>query len=147
MSRRLYESNLGQSPGNVRGLAYGFGALLVAALACVGVSVSIAQGQRPSTHAPAEPKWKWSENPFSGDAEQIAEGERLYKSTCYICHADHGGRGPDLHKSKLKGTAFLRVVMEGRKGTQMPAWRTKLSEEEAWKILAYIEAGAEETQR
>ena len=28
--------------------------------------------------------------------------------------------------------------MEGRDGTQMPAWEDKLSEEQVWKIMAYI---------
>jgi mono/diheme cytochrome c family protein len=40
-------------------------------------------------------------------------------------------------------TAFIRIVREGRKGTQMPAWREKLTEEEMWKIYAYIRAQAE----
>lgn len=105
----------------------------------------------PSRHALAQahqpPKidadtyvWEHTENPFSGDAEAIAEGQRLYRSTCYICHADTGARGPNLRKSKLKGQAFLKIVIHGRKGTQMPAWKGKLSEAEMWKIYSFIEA-------
>ncbi len=105
----------------------------------------------PSGHALAQahqpPKvdadtyvWEHTENPFSGDAEAIAEGQRLYRSTCYICHADTGARGPNLRKSKLKGQAFLKIVIHGRKGTQMPAWKGKLSETEMWKIYSFIEA-------
>jgi mono/diheme cytochrome c family protein len=30
--------------------------------------------------------------------------------------------------------------MNGRKGTQMPAWKGKLTEDEMWKILTFIEA-------
>ena len=84
--------------------------------------------------------WEHADNPFSGNAEGIAEGQRLYRSTCYICHADTGSRGPNLRKSKLKGQAFLRIVINGRKGTQMPAWKGKLSEEEMWKIYSFLEA-------
>jgi cytochrome c oxidase cbb3-type subunit 3 len=84
--------------------------------------------------------WEHTENPFNGDAEAIAEGQRLYRSTCYICHADTGARGPNLRKSKLKGQAFLRIVIHGRKGTQMPAWKGKLSETEMWKIYSFIES-------
>lgn len=105
----------------------------------------------PSGHALAQahqpPKvdadtyvWEHTENPFSGDVEAIAEGQRLYRSTCYICHADTGARGPNLRKSKLKGQAFLKIVIHGRKGTQMPAWKGKLSETEMWKIYSFIEA-------
>jgi len=32
------------------------------------------------------------------------------------------------------------VVINGKKGTQMPAWKGKLTEDEMWKILAYIES-------
>lgn len=85
-------------------------------------------------------QWQYSENPFASDADAISEGGRLYKSSCYICHADTGARGPNLRKSKLKGQAFVKVVINGKKGTQMPAWKGKLTEEEMWKILTFIEA-------
>lgn len=84
--------------------------------------------------------WEQPENPFTGDADAIAEGQRLYRSICYICHADTGARGPNLRKSKLKDQAFLKAVINGRKGSQMPAWRSKLSETEMWKIYSFIEA-------
>jgi len=85
-------------------------------------------------------EWQFTDNPFAGNAESIVEGQRIYRSTCYICHADTGSRGPNLRKSKLKGQAFLKIVINGRKGTQMPAWKGKLTEEEMWKVLAYVEA-------
>jgi mono/diheme cytochrome c family protein len=84
--------------------------------------------------------WAHESNPFTGDAQAIVQGRRLYRSTCYICHLDTGGRGPDLRKSKLKGQDFIRIVLNGKKGTQMPAWKGKLSEDEMWKILAFLEA-------
>ncbi len=83
--------------------------------------------------------WEHTENPYSGDAEAIAEGQRIYRSTCYICHGDTGARGPNLRKSKLKGQAFMKIVIHGRKGTQMPAWKGKLSESEMWKVYSFIE--------
>lgn len=89
----------------------------------------------PDTYA-----YQWRENPFAGNGAMQEEGERLYKNTCYVCHLLDGGRGPNLKKSKLVDTGFLRVVREGRKGTQMPAWGRKLTEEEMWKIYAWIDA-------
>jgi len=84
--------------------------------------------------------WQHQANPFTGDPDAISEGRRLYRSTCYICHLNAGGRGPNLRKSKLKDQDFLRVVINGRKGTQMPAWKEKLTEAQMWKILTYLEA-------
>lgn len=105
-----------------------------------------AQAHNPPKAQADSYDYEWTENPFAGDAEEIADGQRLYKNTCYICHLDNGGRGPNLKKSKLVDTAFIRVVREGRKGTQMPAWREKLTEKEMWKIYAFIRAQAEAAQ-
>jgi mono/diheme cytochrome c family protein len=127
-----------------------------AVLACVILVVASSAGAvlfaprdaRAQAHNPPKAQadtfeYQWTENPFAGDEEKIADGQRLYKNTCYICHLENGGRGPNLKKSKLVDTAFIRIVREGRKGTQMPAWREKLTEEEMWKIYAYIRAQAE----
>lgn len=101
---------------------------------------ALAQAHQPPKVDADTYVWEHTENPFSGDTDAIAEGRRLYRSTCYICHADNGARGPNLRKSKLKGQAFLKIVIQGRKGTQMPAWKGKLSEAEMWKIYSFIEA-------
>lgn len=121
------------------------------AVACMVFLLGVlAPCDRASAQAHQPPKqeqdgyaWEYADNPFAGDATAIAEGRRLYRSTCYICHADTGSRGPNLRRSKLKGQQFLKIVLNGRKGTQMPAWKGKLSEEEMWKILAFIEAPAD----
>lgn len=99
-----------------------------------------AQAHQPPKVEQDDYLWQHESNPYSGDADAIASGRRLYRSTCYICHLDSGGRGPDLRKSKLKEKDFMRVVISGRKGTQMPAWKGKLSEDEMWKILAFVQA-------
>lgn len=127
------------------------GARLCACLAAAFVLLGGFTGSeqvRAQAHQPPKVEhddyvWQHASNPFSRDAEAIVQGRRLYRSTCYICHLDTGGRGPDLRKSKLKGQAFMRIVLNGRKGTQMPAWKGKLSEEEMWKIVAFLEAPRE----
>jgi mono/diheme cytochrome c family protein len=113
-------------------------ATLAAAL-CLGAGEAAAQAHQPPKVEVDGYQWERTENSFSGDAEAIAEGQRLYRSTCYICHADTGSRGPNLRKSKLKGQAFLKVVINGRRNTQMPAWKGKLSEDEMWKIYSFLE--------
>jgi mono/diheme cytochrome c family protein len=97
--------------------------------------------QSPSQRgAPPAPTFEHQANPYTGDPERIREGRRIYNSTCVICHGvgGAGGRGPNLRESRLNGLPFLRVVWEGRQGTQMPPWKGKLSEEEVWKIMAYL---------
>lgn len=101
---------------------------------------AFAQAHQPPKIETDDYQWQHAANPFTGDAEAIEQGRSLYRRTCYICHLDTGGRGPNLRKSNLKDRSFVRVVLNGRKNTQMPAWKGKLSEEEAWKILAFIEA-------
>ena len=113
---------------------------------CVALALSTVAAQAfPQAHQPPKVEiddyqWQYTENPFKDDAEAIARGRSLYRRTCYICHLDAGGRGPDLRKSALKGRDFIRITLNGRKNTQMPAWKGKLSEAELWKILAYLEA-------
>ena len=113
---------------------------LVCAALALGCQNVLAQAHQPPKSEVDTYEWRHEVNPFSGNEQAIAEGRRLYRSTCYICHLDAGGRGPDLRKSKLKNRDFLRVVINGKKGTQMPAWKGKLSEDEMWKILAYLDA-------
>jgi mono/diheme cytochrome c family protein len=118
--------------------------LLGVATACLLPAIAGGQAHQPPRIEQDDYVWQHVSNPYnSSDAEAIVKGRRLYRSTCYICHLDAGGRGPDLRKSKLKGQNFLQVVIRGRKGTQMPAWLGKLSEDEMWMILAYLEAPRE----
>jgi mono/diheme cytochrome c family protein len=112
----------------------------------LALALSIAAAQAfPQAHQPPKVEvddyqWQYTGNPFQGDAEAVERGRSLYRRTCYICHLDAGGRGPDLRKSALKGQDFIRVTLNGKKNTQMPAWKGKLSEADLWKILAYLEA-------
>ena len=106
----------------------------------VASNSALAQAHQPPKIEVDDYQWQYTENPYAGDEQVILKGRRLYRSTCYICHLDSGGRGPDLRKSRLKGQDFIRIVINGKKGTQMPAWKGKLSEEEMWKILTFIEA-------
>lgn len=112
---------------------------LCAVATCAMLGEAIGQAHQPPKIETDSYAWEYAENPFSGNAESIAEGQRLYRSTCYICHADTGSRGPNLRKSKLKGQSFLKVVVNGKKGTQMPAWKGKLTEAEMWKIYSFLE--------
>ncbi len=95
------------------------------------------------------------------DAQAIARGKTLFKANCVLCHGEDGkGKGPgakglphapaDLnnhfHMKPGDGDAYLfwRVseggTVEPFKSMQsaMPAFKTLLSEDQRWDVLAYV---------
>ena len=97
------------------------------------------------------------------DAAAVARGAQLYQTYCLMCHgADGKGTGPagkglahppaDLthhfHRAPGDGDAYLfwRVSEGGQvepfKSSQsaMPAYKTVLSEDQRWDVLAYVHA-------
>jgi len=79
-------------------------------------------------------------DPYLGQPDAIAEGDDLYHSHCIICHGLKGGRGPNIFATQLTDEQFLEVVINGRKGTLMPAWGLRLSPDDVWKIRAFLKA-------
>jgi mono/diheme cytochrome c family protein len=79
-------------------------------------------------------------NPFRGQEDAIEQGRRIYRSKCIICHQQTGGRAKNLFKTKLTDEEFLNVVINGRKGTLMPAFGYRLSPDEVWQVHAYVQS-------
>jgi mono/diheme cytochrome c family protein len=79
-------------------------------------------------------------NPFLGQPEAIAEGDQIYRSKCVICHGRAGGRGPNLFATRSTDEQFMEVVINGRKGTMMPAWGFRLSPDDVWKVHAFVKS-------
>jgi len=85
-------------------------------------------------------------NPLGNDAPVVQAGRRLFVwYNCYGCHGGRagGGMGPSLRDATwLYGNEdedIFSSIAQGRsKG--MPAWGTKLTAEEIWKITAYIQS-------
>ncbi|MEN8742778.1 c-type cytochrome [Yoonia litorea] len=90
--------------------------------------------------------------------EVIAEGQTLYTTNCASCHGAEGLGDGEAGRSLVPSPALLRwfvqmpmsgdeyllwAISEGgqRFGTEMPAFREALTEEEIWKIIAYMRAG------
>jgi mono/diheme cytochrome c family protein len=48
--------------------------------------------------------------------------------------------GPNLFATKLSDQRFLETVIQGRKGTQMPAFGLRLSPDEVWQIHAFVKS-------
>jgi len=79
-------------------------------------------------------------DPYFGQPAAIDEGDHLYHNHCIGCHGLKGGRGPNIFATQLTNEQFLEVVINGRKGTQMPAWGFRLSPDDVWKIRAFLKA-------
>jgi mono/diheme cytochrome c family protein len=79
-------------------------------------------------------------NPVLGQVEAIAEGRNIYRAKCLVCHQSAGARGPNLFATRLTDEQFLEVVIQGRKGTQMPAFGLRLSPDEVWQVHAFVKS-------
>lgn len=85
-------------------------------------------------------------NPYLGNPVALQEGRRLFLwYNCYGCHGGHGGggMGPSLRDPQwIYGSSDAHVfasIAEGR-GKGMPAWGTKIPQEQIWKLVTYIKS-------
>jgi cytochrome c oxidase cbb3-type subunit 3 len=85
-------------------------------------------------------------NPYAQDRVALAEGRNLFvKYNCSGCHGGHagGGMGPSLRDEVwIYGSSDAMVytsIAEGR-ANGMPAWGTRLPQEQIWKLAAYVKS-------
>jgi cytochrome c oxidase cbb3-type subunit 3 len=80
---------------------------------------------------------------YDNNAPAISEGQFLYtKMNCVGCHSHGGGgMGPPLMDDEWRyGGRIDQIassIAEGRPNG-MPAWRTKLTDDQIWKLAAYV---------
>ncbi len=95
-------------------------------------------------------------NPFRGDADAIAAGQKTFSGICAACHGPEGlgNIGPNLMDDEwLHGTTedeVFDVVFNGRQSPDqwkqnpakgpMPAHGGMLGAEGVWKVLAFLES-------
>ncbi len=112
-------------------------ALAVTALLLI---VSAAEAQRrPATD-------NGPRNPFAGNQAAIEEGRSLFNSTCTGCHGANGAAGEFGPGLAIPGRSYARntdsqifdAIQHGIPGTPMPAHQAKLSDDQIWKITAYV---------
>jgi mono/diheme cytochrome c family protein len=146
----------------IKRLSY-LGAWSFTALVVIPGIVSSAKELPPTVHRVPESQREVYKNikaPFgdarAASAEILAEGKHLYegKGSCYMCHGLNGkGDGPagpmvnpaprnltdcEFQKTREDGELFW-IIKYGSRGTGMVGVVPGvLSEEEAWKIVAYL---------
>jgi len=96
----------------------------------------------------AKQKWNrtgatWAES----ELQLLEKGEKLYRTNCSVCHA-RDGKGdlqlgaPALYKSPLANgpnPAFIKRILQGKKGTAMPAFANALTDQQVAAIASYIQ--------
>lgn len=90
-------------------------------------------------------------NPLASSPDVLKKGESLYKSNCAGCHGPKGlGDGPNVDKKDRaqrpanltisrnpEGVVFYKV-WNGRKDPDMPAFKSRMTKDEAWSTVAYV---------
>ena len=110
-----------------------------AALVAASAGVSAQRGGRGG--APAGPA-----NPAIGNQQAIQEGEAIYNQTCTACHGKDGSAGemapavaaPSRRYNRVTDEQVFDAVKAGIPQTQMPPFGGKFSDDQIWKIVAYI---------
>lgn len=83
-------------------------------------------------------------SPFHGDATSIGVGKASFRLRCSACHGIHaeGGRGPALNRGEFAAgdtdLDIYRVIARGVPGTEMPAFGRRNTEENIWRIVAFL---------
>jgi mono/diheme cytochrome c family protein len=75
--------------------------------------------------------------------EMIAEGRAFYNRRCTgQCHGTDGGEAFDgsilIGKAYLDPTFVYVTLITGRPGSAMPSWKGRLTDDELWKVIAFV---------
>lgn len=83
-------------------------------------------------------------SPYHESPKDIDVGRASFRLRCSACHGIHaeGGQGPALNRGEFNaGDADMdiyRVIALGVRGTEMPAFGTRNTEDNIWRIVSYL---------
>lgn len=95
--------------------------------------------------------------------DTIAEGRKIYAQSCGGCHGPNGMGNGEAANALSPSPALLAYMIRrpisvdgyllwtiseggGQFGTEMPAFKDKLSREDVWRVVAYMRAGFPEQE-
>ena len=126
----------------------------IIAVVAMGLTVSACgEAKPPAPPPPAPPEYADKHMPegYWNNPEILEQGKAIFTGAenidvnCASCHGKNGKpvkagardfRGGE-HMQLFSDSQWFWRVSEGVKGTKMKAWKSKLSEEERWKVIAY----------
>lgn len=99
----------------------------------------------PGEPGTVPPEYEGAQPPFAlDDPDVVAAGQEIFNTNCAPCHGQDGtGVVPgalDLtgeYAAGLSDTYMFFRVSEGVRGTAMPPWKDRLTEEERWQVIGY----------
>jgi putative heme-binding domain-containing protein len=82
-------------------------------------------------------------NPLQGNADAIRAGMGIFRARCADCHGmdARGVRSPDLTQVWAAGwtdDGLFKTLRRGVPNTEMPPVGDRVSDDEIWKVLAYL---------
>ena len=129
--------------------------MMVIGLAIMGISLSACGGGEgpPVPPPPAPPEYADKHMPegYWNNPAIIEEGKAIYTGiqnidvNCASCHGKNGkpvkAGARDFRRTEqmvlYSDSVWFWRVNEGIKGTKMKPWKSKLSEDEIWKVIAF----------
>jgi mono/diheme cytochrome c family protein len=129
------------------GLRVSMAGAIVAVLGCeAGEGPIVAPPPPPPEYADKHmPAGWWADEKIIEEGKQIFTGAKNIDVNCASCHGKDGKpvkagardfRNAERMKLYSDSVWFWRIS-EGVKDTKMKAWKTKLSEEDRWKVMAF----------
>ena len=85
-------------------------------------------------------------NPFAGNAQAVGEGRDIYNRSCTTCHGADGAGGemgpalgaPARRYAQSTDAQIFETIKNGVPSTQMPRFGGRLTDDDVWKVAAYI---------
>ena len=117
---------------------------------CYALAFTVA----PNIPTPAVPfTARFDRAPVPDTAESVDAGRQLFQANCAICHGPRAlGDGPaaftlnprpvnlQLHVPQHAEGEVYYWITNGVPGTGMPAWKDRLSDEQRWQLVRYLQA-------
>ena len=139
-----------QRGGDVRRQVLAIGALAVLTVVCYGLAFTVA----PNIPTPPVPiTARFARDPVPDTLETIDAARPIYQTNCAVCHGPRGlGDGPaaftlnprpvnlQVHVPQHAEGEVFYWISEGVAGTGMPAWKDKLTDEQRWQLVRYLQA-------